>query len=386
MAVALEAFLTLEDSLTNKLFRSFRKQNSDTITDVANLVDRGEYEDAEALAHDLSFEQCAEDCEGYIELVGLQSVLFGAAQLVEVTESSFYNAPFPEMLQAATAQYQRGLMGPIETNLIQSVVGEIARTRRAREAETIQAIAKIQKTTFAKQFESFTNAQGAAEIQIGSSLHTSRLSQWGFTTEARLEGFDTFRINEQLDNRICPVCERMHGKVFRVDTAHDKLETLLAVEDPADFAVLNPWPRQNRAAIERLENMSHAEIQANGWDTPPYHPLCRGLLSKTTASYQPDARIGAPTAPTVPSVTQPSTLPRRITPPNPPPAAVGDAIQPPPATITPVDNIAESLDDGGGLNAGAALNALDLIDNADTTDTAGPNSLIGRILQTLTGG
>jgi hypothetical protein len=33
-----------------------------------------------------------------------------------------------------------------------------------------------------------------------------------------------------------------------------------------------------RASVKQLKKLSEAEIQARGWGSPPYHPLCRGQL------------------------------------------------------------------------------------------------------------
>ena len=42
-----------------------------------------------------------------------------------------------------------------------------------------------------------------------------------------------------------------------------------------------PWPKQDPDSVKRLRALSEAEIQANGWGSPPYHPLRRGQVVPT---------------------------------------------------------------------------------------------------------
>jgi hypothetical protein len=129
-------------------------------------------------------------------------------------------------------------------------------------------------------FASFMNESGKTFFNLASSLHTSRVSAYGFTAEAQALGMDDYTINEQLDNRICPVCEAMHGKKFSVTEARKLLEVVLRVKDPEDLKSLQPWPSQNPADIEALRVMTNKELVAKGWHIPPYHPKCRGMLSR----------------------------------------------------------------------------------------------------------
>lgn len=129
----------------------------------------------------------------------------------------------------------------------------------------------------AQPFVSFSKS-GDSMLQLVSQLHTSRLSAFGFTAEADVLGIEEYQITEQLDNRICPVCEEMHGKTFRVADARETLETVLDTNDPAELEQLQPWPDQSPSGIEELAGMSADEIIERNWHIPPYHPGCRGLL------------------------------------------------------------------------------------------------------------
>lgn len=149
-------------------------------------------------------------------------------------------------------------------------------------------------------FKSFMDASGEAYFDMVSSLHTSRVSAYGFTAEAAALGIKEYQINEQLDNRICPVCATMHGKKFKVRDARRLLEVVTRVTDPDDIKQLQPWPSQSKDEVEKLAEMSEEELIGKGWHIPPFHPKCRGLLvrvgkvpsladiksGKRTAAYQ----------------------------------------------------------------------------------------------------
>lgn len=142
-------------------------------------------------------------------------------------------------------------------------------------------------------FESFMDENGKAVFKIASSLHTSRLSAFGFTAEAKYLGYTEYQVNEQLDGRTCPVCRLMHGKVFKIADARNLLNTVIRTKDPSILKALQPWPKQNKANLESMALMTGPEFVTRGWHVPPYHPMCRGLLSKATVKI-PLPDIGQP--------------------------------------------------------------------------------------------
>jgi hypothetical protein len=53
---------------------------------------------------------------------------------------------------------------------------------------------------------------------------------------------------------------------------------VLQLQDPEALKTAAPWPKQDDQSVKVLRSLSEAEIQARGWGSPPYHPLCRGQL------------------------------------------------------------------------------------------------------------
>lgn len=141
-------------------------------------------------------------------------------------------------------------------------------------------VEKAARPRILKPFASFMDDSGKAFFNLASSLHTSRVSAYGFTAEAHALGLEEYQINEQLDNRTCPVCAQMHGKKFRVSDARTLLDSVILIDDPEQIKDLHPWPKQDKASVAELSKMTTDELVSNRWHVPPFHPGCRGLLAR----------------------------------------------------------------------------------------------------------
>lgn len=164
--------------------------------------------------------------------------------------------------------------------------GVLLRVRKASFRDLGREAGKRIAEGLARPFTSFKDAtQSVAQnsLQLTSSLHTSRVSAFGFTVEAEVTGLTEYAISEQLDNRICPICEITHGKVFDVTDAQSALRDILTADDPDDMKTLQPWPKQDPASVEAFRELSNDELVERNWHLPPYHPLCRGMFVRKNA-------------------------------------------------------------------------------------------------------
>jgi len=115
-------------------------------------------------------------------------------------------------------------------------------------------------------------------ISTAAGLTTSRLISLGFLDQAIQDGHQQYQVTEVLDDRTCPVCQYMHGKIFNVSAQHARAMQALGTDDPAHLKTIAPWPGQSGDDMAELQGMSIAEMQDNGYGSPPYHPGCRGFL------------------------------------------------------------------------------------------------------------
>ena len=144
-----------------------------------------------------------------------------------------------------------------------------------------------------KGFQSFKkeDVETAADAlaRLTSSLHTSRVTSLGFVAQAEYLKLTEYAVSEQLDRRICPVCKVMHGRVFKVAELRRAVNQILAVDDPNDLKVVQPWPKQTKANVQRIAGASAEELSRENLHLPPYHPLCRGLTVSTTSVHDLEA-------------------------------------------------------------------------------------------------
>jgi hypothetical protein len=140
-----------------------------------------------------------------------------------------------------------------------------------------ESIFRVADPVLAKQMNAAV-AQGKQLIDIGSNLITTRLIAFGALSEAANAGISQYQITEVLDGVTCPVCLMMHGKIHTVAQPLERLRNqLLSSGDPEQLRQI-AFPAQSQKGLRRLANMNDGELQGRGWDTPPFHPNCRGQL------------------------------------------------------------------------------------------------------------
>lgn len=132
--------------------------------------------------------------------------------------------------------------------------------------------------TLAEKINQATLGTGKKLFDLAANLTTSRLIAFGFLSQAS-HSETQYQVNEVLDDKTCPVCQFMHGKVFSVAHEYGKVLSALGTQDPKELADVAPWPDQSKAGIKSLKAMSNVELQTAGYGSPPYHPHCRGFLS-----------------------------------------------------------------------------------------------------------
>ena len=277
MAVKLESFLVLEESLTDRISASWARKAAPTINKIVRAVGQGKFDEAYALVNQLDMAEIIKTNDKFIETAGMASILFGVSRVQTPKKSEVAKNGKPEALNKSTELMEMS-MATAGTEAVRTRARKLIAEEEDRQLQLGQTVEKAATKGFVTGFKTALRDTGEATINIASSLHTSRLAQWGFTTEAELTGVTAYEVSEQLDGRTCPVCREMDGKVFPVSTAKTKLERWLSVDDPADLKTVAPWPKQDAASIQSLKGMTTSELIGAGYDTPPYHPRCRGVL------------------------------------------------------------------------------------------------------------
>lgn len=270
-----DTFIILEDALTAKLAKAVKAASRKVVRDIAEaLADQGK-DAALAKVGELSLAGVFEDMRPTIELHTYMGLVFGASQVAGETQYTTMGRPeLKEVVERSVEGFRDTLKG-LEAHLVGQALQLIAQ-------ETVQKAEEPQqdKQRILHDFESSMDEKGAAYLNIESSLHTSRVSAYGFTAEALALGLTEYQITEQLDKRTCPVCREMHGKTFRIADARNLLEEVTRTKDSERLKMLQPWPSQSKAAVDELVELSADELVERGWHVPPFHPRCRGLLTR----------------------------------------------------------------------------------------------------------
>ena len=276
MTIKNEAFLAIEKSLSGKLHKELRKSYVVLSTRIAKAVGNGDYAKAYDLVDTLKLESRVTRMKSFIRLMGVQALVYGARDFSKARDSVFSTEGLPKELETATEFFLNSVAQNMTENMKTKLRQLIAKEENAN------AVTKSATKTFTKDFVSNVDKFGRNSIDIASSLHTSRLANWGFTVEAEFRGATSYRVSEVLDGRTCPVCREMDNKVFPVQSTKSFLEQSLSVTDPNDLKSVARFPSQTKQGILDLRKKNISELIQDGIMTPPFHPMCRGVLRKTS--------------------------------------------------------------------------------------------------------
>jgi hypothetical protein len=281
--VKLEAFLSIEDSFTQRLSSEFLRVSAPILREAQKRLLEGHYDDAERVIRTLDLTPVVTTLHPAIVFLSKVAMLFGASRVNRSPGTSRVGLGFEdELLEQNAKAFERAITVSLRDRVVASAVQLIA-IERAKESTPeegtyLGSVFKAGKEPGLLPFESFVSKQGTALFKTASSLHTSRLASFGFTSEARYLGITSYKITERLDARTCPVCQQMHGKQFRVEQARALLDIVIRTQDPEELKTLQPWPKQSPKALEAMAEMTPDQLVGMGWHIPPFHPRCRGLL------------------------------------------------------------------------------------------------------------
>lgn len=124
---------------------------------------------------------------------------------------------------------------------------------------------------------------GKQYFGIASSVQVSRLSAFGFLLEAAETGIRNYRIDAVMDERTCAVCKQLDGWVFPVEAGMRQAQLIMDTDDIETLKQIAPFYAQNKQAVAELITYATDDWISMGMHLPPYHPLCRCILTPTDA-------------------------------------------------------------------------------------------------------
>lgn len=290
--ITANAFISIERALSKKLNDALSRVTKEVYSKVDAALLSGDYDKAQQEFSALSVASIRDSVKEYVEFMTHVGMLFGASRVTQQPGTSVVGMGFEALSATQMANaFLQGLcqkadayLKEVGAKLLNPSVskGEVP-PPNPPSAVVVDAPPKSSGTGEGRvlhPFSSFMDSAGKSYFNITSSLHTSRVSAYGFTAEAAVLGVTEYQLSEQLDGRTCPVCRRMHGKTFKVKDARALLDIVTRTTDPDDLKQLQPWPGQDAKSLKELEDLSNDELVARGWHIPPFHPRCRGLLTR----------------------------------------------------------------------------------------------------------
>ena len=115
---------------------------------------------------------------------------------------------------------------------------------------------------------------------VASSAALVRARSFGTIAGMEEAGIAEYEILAMGDERMCPICDNMNGRVFSVSLAREKINEVLEIEDPEKFKEAMPW--QTTSA----KDVSNEALQNAGMSLPPFHGRCRCSLVMVEVSYK----------------------------------------------------------------------------------------------------
>ena len=104
---------------------------------------------------------------------------------------------------------------------------------------------------------------------VASSAALVRARSFGAISGMEEAGIAEYEILAMQDERMCPICGEMHGRVFSVAESRKVIDRVLEIEDPNKFKEAMPWQ------TESPKGVSNADLQSAGMSLPPFHGRCR---------------------------------------------------------------------------------------------------------------
>jgi hypothetical protein len=271
MTIEHEAFIDLEQTLHRKVDRLWQKQWTTLQKKINTAANAGDWEQAYRLCDEIDFTEIVMKTRRLARTLAEAALFLGASRIVEPEAADFYGQVDQNLVERATDQWQ------------------IVLTRNAQESLRIQAknyLSAIEADYQEKQLQRIVKSElgkvGAAGKQFSqatAALMISRMSTMGFMLQAMASGVQTYRVNEVMDSRTCPICATMHNKHFPVSDGWGSISSQMMAADPESIRAMNPFPSQSKANVKRVSSMGEGQLIAAGMNLPPYHPNCRGIVT-----------------------------------------------------------------------------------------------------------
>lgn len=283
--------LALSDDLATSLTSALLKAVSDAASGIALRLREGRFEDAKVIARELTFTAALDAKEKDIRRFTRSTALTGAGAIDRPKTSIMAGeGGFPwEVDKGAVRLLQNMINHMLLKDTRRQLLDRIGRAERFQKAAD-----PIDPDALANQINRFLRGEIRRVVDVSANIVGTRVAAYGMFYEARVRGISRYRIDAVLDDRTTEICRNMDQREFSVEQSFIRTGTLLSETDPTKQKALAPFP-----TLDDIREKSDAELAAMGHSTPPFHFLCRSVVTlietTKTVDYAP-----APDFPTTP--------------------------------------------------------------------------------------
>lgn len=268
MTFKVEDYYGLEVAVSNRIVL----ETDSPVMAIARAVFNKDYDTARGLVASVTLD--AYRIKDFIRTVFKLSFNYGT-QLVDAQPSSKQDDTLLELVVDNFCSHLNHATILSIHEAYYDVINKMETYREVEKASVKQIAQETNEADFIKDFVSFADPM-KEKVQMVSAMQSNRLSTWGFVNEAKFYGMSEYQLAAFLDNRTSKYCEMIHGTRFRVKDAEETVVQVLGA-DPADLKTIQPFPPQNKAGLEMLSKLTSAQLTANNWHIPPFHPYCRTM-------------------------------------------------------------------------------------------------------------
>ncbi|CAH0448232.1 hypothetical protein SM030_00099 [Vibrio phage vB_VpaS_sm030] len=261
--------------------------------ELAEFVDREDYEGLRAHIDDLTLEPLYETNKETIEAYHLASMFYGA-ESISSNPISKVEGLVPDIVRAATEQTGVMLTDSADTikGFLNDKLDKHLENLSSRGLKNDGGKQRI-LTQFKDGLKKTAKSRGSNLVDLVSSLNSTRLMSYGFFNECALVGIKAYRYDALRDVRTTEFCEHLDNKVFIIDNQLERLDTELRINDSQQIKEFAPFPRWDQ--LEEFKQMTDEQLIARGWCYPPLHFYCRSVLQYVEGRIQV-AGLEIPTA------------------------------------------------------------------------------------------
>lgn len=273
-----ESFVAIDETLQKRLNKTWARVAAPVVKDLVNAMADEDYAEARDVAKRVDMAPVFDENAGFINFMMTASLLFGAASITSVEGNQFVKGVFPDFFDTTRGQLETMIKLSFQETVRRAIVREVGlQEAAAQDADDLKK-ADID-FVLAERLRVASFVTGKRLVDIGANLNTSRLVQFGALSEMQGKLQETYRLKAVLDSRTSQICQRLHGRTFKINRAVDMLATALGTQNPAEMAGIHPWLKGDKASLRNYERLSNKELSERyGVLVPPFHPNCRTIV------------------------------------------------------------------------------------------------------------